>query len=550
MDTAVFSDRCALRMRVSMSAIGSLILIIRSRYQLALITPGTSPRMANSRSLPRPRPNFLNTPRGRPVKAQRLRKRTGLASRGNCCNLSRAPCRSSALSVALWIAAMSSARLAAYFFTVSRRFCSRLTKDFFAIPASALKREFKRSEQGAALLVGFGSGCNGDIHPAQRIDLVILDFRENDLLLDAQVVIAAAIKGTGRNAAEVTDARHCDSHQPLQEFEHALAAQRHFAADRIVLADLESSDRLARLGHHRLLPGDFLHVADRIVNHLLVRHRLAHTHVERDLHDARHFHHGFVAKLLGQLPDHRIPVIALEISHIRPLRLDHFAVGFEVAHFAPVLQHLEADAVGLLRRSVEQGHVGNVDLHLLLDNATGLAFHGVGLLVLLNPVGAFHHHLAGIQHPQHSTALALVLARNDNYVIALANLAHNASLQHFRGQRHDLHEALAAQFARHRAKDTGAYGFQLVVQQHRGIAVKFDERAIRAAHPFGSAHHDCIVDLALLDTPAWCGVLDADLDYVADAGVTTLGAAQHLDAHYRACAGVVCNVQQGLHLYH
>jgi hypothetical protein len=37
--------------------------------------PGTSPRIANSRSLLRDRPNLRKNPRGRPVIAQRLRRR-------------------------------------------------------------------------------------------------------------------------------------------------------------------------------------------------------------------------------------------------------------------------------------------------------------------------------------------------------------------------------------------------------------------------------------------------------------------------------------------
>ena len=60
--TTVCSTICALRMRVSMSAIGSVILISSpSRavsYQLALTMPGTSPRIAISRSLLRARPNL------------------------------------------------------------------------------------------------------------------------------------------------------------------------------------------------------------------------------------------------------------------------------------------------------------------------------------------------------------------------------------------------------------------------------------------------------------------------------------------------------------
>ena len=50
-----------------------------SFYQLALITPGTSPRSASSRSLLRPRPNLRYTPRdASPV---RLRNRCALTGR-------------------------------------------------------------------------------------------------------------------------------------------------------------------------------------------------------------------------------------------------------------------------------------------------------------------------------------------------------------------------------------------------------------------------------------------------------------------------------------
>jgi hypothetical protein len=60
------------------------------RYQLALRKPGTSPRMVASRNLLRPRPNFAYTARGRPVKAQRVRSRDGLESRGSFCSLAAA----------------------------------------------------------------------------------------------------------------------------------------------------------------------------------------------------------------------------------------------------------------------------------------------------------------------------------------------------------------------------------------------------------------------------------------------------------------------------
>ena len=68
--------------------------------------------------------------------------------------------------------------------------------------------------------------------PAQRVDLVVLDLGEDDLFLDADVVVAAAVEGAAGDAAEVAHARHRDGHQAVEELVHARAAQRHHAADR------------------------------------------------------------------------------------------------------------------------------------------------------------------------------------------------------------------------------------------------------------------------------------------------------------------------------
>ena len=74
--TAGRSMRLALRMRVSMSAIGSDVVIRScSSYQLALITPGTSPASARARKQMRHSLNFRKYPRGRPQIRQRLRMR-------------------------------------------------------------------------------------------------------------------------------------------------------------------------------------------------------------------------------------------------------------------------------------------------------------------------------------------------------------------------------------------------------------------------------------------------------------------------------------------
>ena len=68
--------------------------------------------------------------------------------------------------------------------------------------------------------------------------------------------------------------------------------------------------------------------------------------------------------------------------------------------------------------------------------------------------------------------------------------------------------------------------------------------------PVTGADHDGVVDLALLDLAARNRFLDGDLDDVADAGVTALGAAQHLDAHHSFGAAVVRDVEVALNLDH
>src|SRR5687768_16540876 len=122
--------------------------------------------------------------------------------------------------------------------------------------------------------------------------------------------------------------------------------------------------------------------------------------------------------------------------------------------------------------------------------------------------------------------------------------------KHLWGKRYDLHEALGAQLARHRPENARADRLHLRREQHRGVVVEADERAVGAAHPLGGAHHDGVVDLALLHSSARRRFLHAHLDEIADGRVAPLRAAHHLDAHDGARARVVGDVQYGLHLNH
>src|SRR6201998_1798698 len=267
-----------LRMRVSRSSMGSVMLMASAPHQLALARPGISPRLATSRIFTRASPNLRYTPRERPVIAHRLRCRDGLASRGCACSAAIAAARSSGELLGLRISSLSLARLAAYFFTIPARRFSRSTMLVFAIRGFLLlaEREVESLEQRSPHAIVAGRRGDGDVHAPHLIDLVVLDLGEDDLLLDPERVVAAAVEGARRDAAEITDARHCDVDQAVEELVHAPPAQRHLGSDLKPGADLERSDRLARLGDERLLPGDLGEIRQRRVHDLLLRHRLAH----------------------------------------------------------------------------------------------------------------------------------------------------------------------------------------------------------------------------------------------------------------------------------
>ena len=116
--------------------------------------------------------------------------------------------------------------------------------------------KLKCTQKRAGLVVGLRSGADDDVHAPDLLDLVVVDLREHDVLLDAQGVVAAAVERLRVQAAEVAHARQRDGHQAVEELVHARLAQRDLGADRHVLADLERRDRLAGLGDHRLLAGD------------------------------------------------------------------------------------------------------------------------------------------------------------------------------------------------------------------------------------------------------------------------------------------------------
>src|SRR3569623_3649841 len=88
------------------------------------------------------------------------------------------------------------------------------------------ERHTEVREEGAALCIGLGGGDDRDVHALDRVDLVVLDLGEDDLLADSHGEVAAAVEPARRHAAEVADARQRDVQPAIEELPHALAAQR------------------------------------------------------------------------------------------------------------------------------------------------------------------------------------------------------------------------------------------------------------------------------------------------------------------------------------
>src|SRR5258705_2735313 len=101
-------------------------------------------------------------------------------------------------------------------------------------------------EEPVALLVGRRRGHERDVHALRGLELVEVDLREDALLGEAERVVPPAVELVA-HAAEVADTREDDREQAVGELPHAVAAQRHRAADRHALAQLEARDRLLRL---------------------------------------------------------------------------------------------------------------------------------------------------------------------------------------------------------------------------------------------------------------------------------------------------------------
>src|SRR5690606_23542661 len=201
------------------------------------------------------------------------------------------------------------------------------------------------------------------------------------------------------------------------------------AANRITVANLEAGDRFAGQGRHRLLAGNLGHVANRVLENLLVTHRLTDTHVQGDLGDTGHFHHGLVTELLLERRRYIVLVNLLQASHRHSLGVHQLAVRLEEADLAAIFKRLDPDTFTLLGGGIEQRDVRHMDRHLFLDDATHFTLQRVRAHVLLHTIHTLYHDALIINAAQHGTATAAILARQHQNLITLADLVHLSTPQ-------------------------------------------------------------------------------------------------------------------------
>src|SRR5882757_796561 len=122
--------------------------------------------------------------------------------------------------------------------------------------------------------------------------------------------------------------------------------------------------------------------------------------------------------------------------------------------------------------------------------------------------------------------------------------------EHLRCQGDDLHETLVPQLSADRPEDAGAPRLVVRADQHGGVLVELDVRAVRPALLLGGTDDHGLHHVALLHRGTGDGVLDRGDDDVADARVATRRTAENPDAEDFLRTRVVGDAQSRLLLDH
>src|SRR5699024_10216428 len=162
---------------------------------------------------------------------------------------------------------------------------------------------------------GLGGGDEADVHAADRVDLVEVDLGEDDLLFQAEGVVAAAVEGVAVDAAEVAHTGQRNVEQAVDKLVHTLTAQGDLGADGHALAQLEVRNALLGLANDGLLAGDLAQVLDDGVDDLGVLFGFAGGNIDDDLIQLGDLHDALVAELLVQGRSDLVDILFLQTCH-------------------------------------------------------------------------------------------------------------------------------------------------------------------------------------------------------------------------------------------
>src|SRR3984957_10867831 len=213
-------------------------------------------------------------------------------------------------------------------------------------------------------------------------------------------------------------------------------------------------------------------------------------------------------------------------SNYRLLLVQRGVAAAATANFTAVRQNRVADAGMLAATAADHHHIGNVYGRFLLDDAALDVFLRIGAGVTFHDRHMLHHHAVFLRvDGKHPATLTRILARNHSHIVALANgdsvplgsvMPQCHELPNLRSQRNYFCVLALAQFASHRTKHARANRLARVVDQHRGVVVEADVRAILAARFLAHAYHHSLYYRALLHRALWRRLFYRSRDHVSE----------------------------------
>ena len=176
-------------------------------------------------------------------------------------------------------------------------FCCLLIIDFFAMFVSPYFLKGMPSARSSSLA---SSSVFAVVTMQMSIPLIVGDFGEDQLFLDAYGIVSAAVERLVGHALEVSHTGKRDGDELIVEVEHSLAPQGHLDADRLSLSHFEVGDGFLRLRHDGLLARNELDFVFRRLHRLRVVFDVAESRVDYDFNEPGALHHGSVAELFHE----------------------------------------------------------------------------------------------------------------------------------------------------------------------------------------------------------------------------------------------------------